>query len=146
MTYAEAIKKSLDKFTVYGFKDDGHGSKVQDSEQQSEMYPICFSSLVQGLAGLQIHLAQTLLMQDFPDVNVGGVDFEGKASDVPNILAIQQLLMGYMTLTPRGMAFIANWGKFVNWLLDCPIPENEIIWYDQDTLIEKWNEFAKEDA
>lgn len=127
MTYQEAIRDSQVKTT-------------------EGMYPICFALLTQGLAALSLHLGQTLLMQDFPEVTMGGETIKGNHK-TPDILSVMSLCLGNEFWAPRGAVFTYRWMEFVQWLLDEQIPEEDengvIIWYDQETLVDKWNEFAK---
>lgn len=95
---------------------------------------------------LQIHIAESILSKELPDmeVTIGNkkTHWDGKPSTSKEDIIL--LVSGQSENFLRHMQFDVCFGKFFKWLMNEKIPEDdEIMWNFPERLVDKWNEFAE---
>ena len=95
---------------------------------------------------LQIHIAETILGRELPDmeVTIGNkkTHWDGKPSTSKEDIIL--LVSGQSENFLRNIQFDMCFEKFFKWLMNEKIPEDdEIMWNFPERLVDKWNEFAE---
>ena len=95
---------------------------------------------------LQIHIAETILSQELPDmkITIGNekTHWDGKPSTSKEDIIL--LLAGKSGNFFRNLEFDICFGDFFEWLMNEKIPEDdEIMWNFPERLADKWNEFVE---
>lgn len=132
MTYAEKIREALEKIP-----GDHEAAKVGDKYFGNDRYSMCIQWFFQSISGVAVHVYRAAFGYDYDDSH-------------KDITAIQKALNHDFSL-PSLMGG-AQFGAFVNWLLDQEAAEptynedgeGENAWYWSNAIGEKFNEFAAE--
>lgn len=95
---------------------------------------------------LQIHIAETILGREMPDmeVTIGNekTHWDGKPSTSKEDIIL--LVSGQSENFLRHIQFDMCFDTFFKWLMNEKIPEDdEIMWNFPERLVHKWNEFVE---
>lgn len=102
--------------------------------------------LCRGITLLQIHLAESILLGELPDmeITIGNEKTHCDGKPCTSKEDIILLLAGESGNFFRNLQFDICFGDFFEWLMNEKIPEDdEIMWNFPGRLVDKWNEFAE---
>lgn len=113
---------------------------ICDGTQKSEYgaLPISISNFLINMSIILVADAYERLKQDVYDVEIGDEKFSGQSIDDPKLSDVLQVLNGNDFLRFSGQHLQLQ--SFINWFIDQEEPKG--FWYEDDFLVEKWNEFA----
>lgn len=130
MTYADKIREALEKIP-----SDPEAAKAGDLFFGKDHYPLSIQWFLQSISGIAVHIYRGAF----------GYDYDNSHEE---ITVIQKAL--HRDLSMPSLVGGAQFGAFVNWLLDQEAAEptfnedgeGEKVWYWDDAVAEKFNEFA----
>lgn len=105
-------------------------------------YPISIPGFLRSMAIVLIADADMRLRQDVPTVTIGGETVSGKAKNDPAFLDYVSVLNhdDFARGTGQSMQLMG----FFNWFMEQDEPDDEeMLWYDPEFVLNKWNEYAK---
>lgn len=118
---------------------------INDSMIKTDLgLPICLSLFIQHMAVILLSDSSARLLMDAPAYEIAGEKFDGKAKLKPELLDHIKVLNGEDLFRNQGQFFQLH--GFIGWFLeqDEPADDSELMWFDEDFLGKKWNEYAAE--
>lgn len=112
--------------------------------KKGNFFPCAF--LCRGITLLQIHLAESILLRELPDmeITIGNEKTHCDGKPCTSKEDIISLLAGESGNFFRNLQFDICFGDFFEWLMNEKIPEDdEIMWSTPEKLADKWNEFVE---
>ena len=103
--------------------------------------PLCLPKFIHLMARILAADSMLRLHNEMPSVKIGNEKYYGQAIEKPTAIDIIDFLRGGDLL--RGCQQTMQLQGFLEWFLDQSEPEDEVCWYDDEFVIEKWNEYAE---
>ena len=121
-----------------------YAEKITELMEEGNFVPC--AQLCSCFTLLQIHIAETILGREMPDMEVTIGDkkthWDGKPSTSKEDIIL--LVSGQSENFLRHIQFDMCFDRFFKWLMNEKIPEDdEIMWNFPEKLVHKWNEFAE---
>lgn len=121
-----------------------YAEKITELMEEGNFVPC--AQLCSCFTLLQIHIAETILGREMPDmeVTIGNekTHWDGKPSTSKEDIIL--LVSGQSENFLRHIQFDLCFDDFFKWLMNEKIPEDdEIMWNFPEKLVHKWNEFAE---
>lgn len=140
MTNKEAFIKSLDKIKADEIRDEETGEVL---EKKCEFFPITFQYFLKSMTAVLVGCLEQMLKADYPDMTIGENKVSGKAPKEITAAHYMQVLIGDDLM--RGMSLTLQLQGFLEWWLEqeADMENIEKMWYDYDSLAEKWNQYAE---
>lgn len=143
MTYKQALRKSLNTIKTEKIEFDSiTGEHVV--QEPYETLSIAFPYFIKSMSMILFNVAQEMLREERPNCYINGIQVsKGKALKKPTIQDCLRIIGGDDFFL--GSTLYLQLSQFLQWLLNQKaVTESELLWYDLEPLVEKWNEFAME--
>ena len=123
---------------------------ICDSTERIEegILPICLADFLRSMTAILLMDTFQRLKTDNPTASIGGEEFGGKAKTNPSIDDFLDVLIGDDLFRRTGQFMQLN--GFIDWFLEQEEPpeiedddEDFEMWYTENFLIKKWNEYAR---